>query len=154
MYEKTKPTTRRWCDLGEILTELFDLPRDPKGWPVEGNRIARAVFKAISNALHKGDYVQVEGFGKFLVYNTPARMRNALFQPVDEHGKPLPLLQELIHEPARKRAVFQPAEPLKAQLNLTNKILTADERKTIARYTRKLEEQWKSSQENLSQGKS
>ena len=88
-------------DLAERLAETHELSK------TQAKTIVESVLGAIADAASKGEEVNLNGFGKFKVRNTPERDgRN-------------PSTGATIKIAASKKLVFQPAKALKDSVNGT-----------------------------------
>lgn len=88
-------------DLAESLAEAHDLSK------TQAKTIVESVLGTIADAASKGEEVNLNGFGKFKVRNTPERDgRN-------------PSTGATIKIAASKKLVFQPAKALKDSVNGT-----------------------------------
>jgi nucleoid DNA-binding protein len=108
-------------DLAMMLHELFDEPLDKVQWaPTWGQNVVKVMLKSISAALHRGEDVEIMGFGTFYVKQPkPKRVGHmALFT---EGGKRIKDTSEyspttiLINR--KKKVYFRPSPQLRAMLN-------------------------------------
>lgn len=114
--------------LGEVITELLDLPPHKSGAPVAGRKLARTIMTVITNALRRGEDVTIPGFGIFRVVTQRPRGSRYVFVSSDGIRDP-----EARKHPAKKVVRFYPAEALTATITETP---NWHERRAISRWTK------------------
>lgn len=113
---KKKPGLVYKIDLAMLLHELFDEPidrvtRSPK-WGME---LVKTIFKVITDALHRGEDVKINGFGTFYVKKPKDMLiRNLALKTGGklEGLSPVPILVK-----RKKKVYFRPSYQLRAMLN-------------------------------------
>lgn len=95
------------------VAALLELPY-PGNNQGEAYRIVGAIFKAIGDALRRGERVSVDGFGIFSVRTRPATREHHYFYP---YLKKKGLHQEVVDVPARRYVHFRPSTPLRRIIN-------------------------------------
>lgn len=122
MRKRTQKGRMSQVDFALIIHEALDLPLDPvTRRPKLGLKIVKAMQKAMTEALRRGEEVTVRGFGKFHIsegrkrYHVP---KPAVFNPGVFGHKYTVYSDEPLFLPARKRVVFQPSVQLTAMLNV------------------------------------
>jgi hypothetical protein len=114
-------------DLYDVINEVLDLDD-----PSEAQRITKAVIKVITDALNRGENIEIHGFGRFLVKlprkthkipnvivaSPPGESTDNIYSPVT------------IAVPGRKKVYFIPSPQVTAMLNMNGE-LTHAERKAM-----------------------
>lgn len=110
-------------DLALAIHKILDLPLDPiTERPKFGLQIVRAIQKAMTDALNRGEDVYINGFGKFKVKSRkswnvpkPAEYNPGIFGHEHSTYSDEPLVVK-----AKKRVYFKPSIQLTAMLNVDN----------------------------------
>lgn len=101
--------------LAELIHDLLDLPNDGHGNPVTGLKVVNAILAAISSGLHRGEDVEIRGFGIFRTHTRkPRRTGNNLLLNHPNIHSPVPIIW-----PSKKYVRFYPAAQLRALINPT-----------------------------------
>lgn len=101
--------------LAELIHDLLDFPNDGHGNPVIGLKVVNAILTAIAGSLHRGEDVEIRGFGIFRIHTRkPKRTGNnfLLNRPNIHSSAP-------ITWPSKKYVRFYPAAQLRALINPT-----------------------------------
>ena len=98
--------------LSREVADLLGLPRLQRSG--KAYHIVTTIVNAMLKALHRGERIQIEGFGIFYIRERPATRRLQYFFP---YLKKKGLHWEIKAVAAKKYVVFQPAKPLLMSLN-------------------------------------
>lgn len=120
MRRRTKPNFVGREALGLIIQEVLDIPVKDH-FPTEGVKILDAMLSAMTAALHRGEYIYVNGFGRLKIHvpKGTRRIPNlAVDSPTGEKGFKNSLkVPGLSSVRGRPRVVFKPSRQLMAMLN-------------------------------------
>lgn len=114
-----------WKEFQWELQDLMDIPREVKyskgGFryerPTKAAEVIRAIFKVIKDALHRGESVNIPGFGTFKVIQTkPTRSYGTIVG--NSKGKPVGYSKAYRAVPSKNKVVFKPSVHLMALLNV------------------------------------
>jgi nucleoid DNA-binding protein len=100
--------------VADELTDLLDLPRGKFGRPDKAHQIIRAIQTAMTDALHRGEDIRIDGFGIFRIHTRPSKPNRQTFIM----GRPAIKTSEIVVAPARKVVKFTPSEALRAMVNI------------------------------------
>jgi hypothetical protein len=114
-------------DLFAVVDEVLDL--DDRE---EARRIVKTIIKVITDALNRGENIEIHGFGRFLVKlpRKTHKIPNVIVasppgESTDNIYSPVP-----ISVPGRKKVYFLPSPQVTAMLNMGGE-LTRDERRAM-----------------------
>ena len=102
------------------IHELLDIPLHKGMYPREGMRIIRTMIQAMTEALQRGEYIPVSGFGKLEIVTQPERsMPQQCLHKDNALGLKHPGLysDHRYISPPKKIIKFRPAVGLMAMLN-------------------------------------
>jgi hypothetical protein len=115
-------------EVARDLHKLLGIPHAKNNCPTLGYKIIRAVIKAITNALQRGERVTINGFGTFKVVDyTPTPTRYNIIK-YDSGARSTGLRE---YAP-RKKVVFAPSLHIMAMLNVDTP--NGKERSTIGEW--------------------
>jgi len=119
-----KRSAFRFKDIVWELQDLLDAPREVRysdagnryEYPKKGWEVIQAIMKVITEALQRGESVQIRGFGIFKVIDNPKRMVHKPFLG-NYKGKLIGQSTESWPLPNRKLVVFKPSLHIEAMVN-------------------------------------
>ena len=112
-YSKTTPP-KDWR--GALIWELhalLDLPLTKNRQPTKGCLILNSIAKAMTEALRRGESIEILGFGRFLVVNKRRMFKRGYILC----GTPLVLSDTPMKHPDQKKVIFIPSPSLLATMN-------------------------------------
>ncbi len=114
--------------LATEINELLDVQDENSGIPRTGYKLIRLIKKSMAAALHRGENVNIHGFGIFkIIERTPRTIK----RPFIWHKPLTQSMEPFVHKP-EKTVKFYPSVQLKAMRNPDSP--SCKERRTRAKW--------------------
>jgi len=119
-------------DLALAIHELLEIPLDKvKRYPSEGLKLVAIILNTISDALRRGESVEIDGFGTFKVWK-PRKSWTLKTPIIYREGQVTLLSDEPQTFPGKTKIFFRPSIHLRAMLNVDSP--TWKEAKAISKW--------------------